>query len=46
MTMAEHTAYIRPGAKYGDFSFKDSILQDGLTDAVLKIHMGNTGMSN
>lgn len=44
MTLAEHSSYIRKGVKYGDFNFKDTILKDGLTDAMCNIHMGNTGI--
>lgn len=44
MTLAEHTAYLRGGIRYGDFNFRDTILKDGLTDAIVNIHMGNTGM--
>lgn len=46
MTLAEHTAYLRQGAKLCQINFKDSILQDGVTDAMLKIHMGETGKND
>lgn len=42
MTQAEHTIYVRGGVKIGDCSMKDSMLQDGLTDAMHQVHMGIT----
>lgn len=43
MTMAEHSAFLRGSVRYGDVNFRDTILKDGLTDAIYNIHMGNTG---
>jgi acetyl-CoA C-acetyltransferase len=42
MTMAPHAAYLRTGAKMGDFNFIDTLLKDGLWDAFYGYHMGNT----
>lgn len=42
MSQAHHTTFCR-NAKYGNFELKDSILCDGLTDAFIKKHMGETG---
>jgi acetyl-CoA C-acetyltransferase len=42
MTMAPHAAYLRAGAKMGDFNFIDTLLKDGLWDAFYGYHMGNT----
>ncbi|XP_050314302.1 acetyl-CoA acetyltransferase [Anthonomus grandis grandis] len=41
MTRAQHSAYMR-GAKLGSLNLCDTILNDGLTDAFHKVHMGNT----
>lgn len=43
MTLAEHSMYLRGGQRYGNGEMKDTILCDGLTDAFLHIHMGQTG---
>jgi len=42
MSMARHTANLRPGVKFGDQTFEDSMLKDGLTDAFNHYHMGVT----
>lgn len=33
---------MRPGVKFGEVGLQDSLLTDGLTDAMLGIHMGVT----
>lgn len=42
MSMARHTVHMRPGVKFGEVGLQDSLLTDGLTDAMLGIHMGVT----
>ena len=34
---------MRSGVKFGDTSLKDTMLEDGLMDAINSIHMGITG---
>lgn len=34
---------MRNGVKFGDTSLKDTMLEDGLMDAINRIHMGITG---
>lgn len=43
MSLSEHTMFMRKGQRFGDCQLKDSLLNDGLTDAFLGIHMGLTG---
>lgn len=45
MSQAQHTAYLRPGTKLGDFRLTDSVYGDGLTDAFHDCLMGCTGES-
>ncbi|VDI45639.1 acetyl-CoA C-acetyltransferase [Mytilus galloprovincialis] len=42
MSMAPHCCNMRSGTKFGDVSFMDSMLKDGLTDAFHNYHMGIT----
>lgn len=42
MSQAMHAATLRSGAKFGDISFTDLMLKDGLTDAFSGEHMGIT----
>ncbi len=42
MSMAPHCAHLRSGVKMGDFKMVDTMLKDGLTDAVHGYHMGIT----
>lgn len=42
MTCAPHVSFIRQGLKMGHVTMKDTILNDGLNDAMLNIHMGVT----
>jgi acetyl-CoA C-acetyltransferase len=42
MSMAPHTAHLRPGVKMGSLEFVDTMIKDGLTDAFYGYHMGNT----
>ncbi|KAK9499193.1 hypothetical protein O3M35_003687 [Rhynocoris fuscipes] len=42
MSRAPHTIHIRNPLKSGDATLKDSLLADGLTDAFVHIHMGET----
>ncbi|CAG2197282.1 ACAT [Mytilus edulis] len=42
MSMAPHCCNMRSGTKFGDVSFVDSMLKDGLTDAFHNYHMGIT----
>ncbi len=42
MSMSQHTAHLRNGAKMGDMKFLDSMLRDGLLDAFQGYHMGIT----
>lgn len=42
MTRAPHCAYLREGLVLGNIAFHDSMMEDGLTDAVHNIKMGVT----
>ncbi|KAL4233698.1 Acetyl-CoA acetyltransferase [Mactra antiquata] len=42
MSAATHCAHLRNGKKFGDMTFKDTMLSDGLTDAFYNYHMGIT----
>lgn len=42
MSQAPHVAVLRPGKKLGDITFKDTVMNDGLTDAFFGYPMGNT----
>lgn len=42
MTNAPHVALLRPGKKFGDVNFRDTISTDGLTDAFYGYPMGVT----
>jgi acetyl-CoA C-acetyltransferase len=42
MSQAQHTAYLRAGAKMGEMKLMDSMLRDGLWDAFQGYHMGTT----
>src|SRR6185436_11277409 len=42
MSLAPHAAYMRSGAKMGDFKLVDTMMKDGLTDAFHGYHMGTT----
>ena len=42
MSMAPHVAHLRNGTKMGDMKFVDSMLRDGLLDAMHGYHMGTT----
>lgn len=42
MSMAPHVAHLRNGTKMGDMKFIDSMLRDGLLDAMQGYHMGTT----
>ena len=42
MSMAPHVAHLRNGIKMGDMKFVDSMLRDGLLDAMQGYHMGTT----
>eukprot|EP00794_Sanderia_malayensis_P000216 gene216-831_t len=42
MSQAPHCVHMRNGVKFGDCSLKDTMLEDGLTDAFHRIHMGIT----
>ncbi|XP_001352456.2 acetyl-CoA acetyltransferase, cytosolic [Drosophila pseudoobscura] len=42
MSLAPHVMHLRQGVKMGPSSFVDSMLHDGLTDAMENIHMGVT----
>lgn len=42
MSMAPHCAHLRNGVKMGDFQMIDTMLKDGLTDAMYGFHMGIT----
>lgn len=44
MSKAPHAMHMRNGTKLGDAKFVDTILTDGLTDAIYNIHMGDTGI--
>lgn len=43
MSKAPHAMHMRNGVKLGEAKFFDTILHDGLTDAIYNIHMGDTG---
>ena len=40
---AHHSIHMRTGIKFGDASLKDTMINDGLTDAFNDYHMGITG---
>ncbi|KAG5680068.1 hypothetical protein PVAND_009596 [Polypedilum vanderplanki] len=42
MTRAPHAIHLRSGTKMGTASMVDTMIQDGLTDAMHSIHMGET----
>jgi len=42
MSKAPHAVYMRNGVKFGDLTFVDTMLCDGLTDAFNNYHMGRT----
>jgi acetyl-CoA C-acetyltransferase len=42
MSMAQHAAHLRSGAKMGDMKLMDTMLKDGLIDAFHGYHMGTT----
>jgi len=42
MSKAPHAVYMRSGVKFGDLTFMDTMLCDGLTDAFHNYHMGRT----
>ncbi|XP_060558794.1 acetyl-CoA acetyltransferase, cytosolic-like [Ruditapes philippinarum] len=42
MSRARHCAHLRTGKKFGDMTFVDTMLSDGLTDAFHNYHMGQT----
>ena len=42
MSQAPHCIHMRNGTKMNDVSMIDTMIKDGLTDAFLNIHMGNT----
>lgn len=42
MSKAPHAVYMRNGVKFGDLTFADTMLCDGLTDAFHNCHMGRT----
>eukprot|EP00112_Aurelia_sp_Birch-Aquarium-sp1_P017216 Seg397.30 transcript_id=Seg397.30/GoldUCD/mRNA.D3Y31 product="Acetyl-CoA acetyltransferase" protein_id=Seg397.30/GoldUCD/D3Y31 len=42
MSQAPHCVHMRNGVKFGDTSLKDTMLEDGLMDAINRIHMGIT----
>ncbi|XP_065213015.1 acetyl-CoA acetyltransferase, cytosolic-like [Planococcus citri] len=42
MSQAQHTAYLRPGIKAGDFQLSDTVYKDGLSDAFHNCLMGDT----
>ncbi|XP_068143356.1 acetyl-CoA acetyltransferase, cytosolic [Drosophila tropicalis] len=42
MSLAPHTIYLRQGVKMGPGTMVDSMVNDGLTDAMENIHMGIT----
>lgn len=42
MSQAPHCAGMRAGLKLGDAALTDTLIKDGLTDAYLSCHMGNT----
>lgn len=42
MTLAQHSAFLRSGARLGGLELKDTLLVDGLTDFFTNLHMGQT----
>ncbi|MFT4090023.1 MAG: acetyl-CoA C-acetyltransferase [Asticcacaulis sp.] len=42
MSQAVHAAYLRGGQKFGDVSFADTMIKDGLWDSFNNYHMGQT----
>jgi len=42
MSKSPHAVHMRNGVKFGDLSFMDTMLCDGLTDAFHNYHMGRT----
>jgi acetyl-CoA C-acetyltransferase len=42
MSMAQHAAHLRAGAKMGDLQLVDTMIKDGLWDAFFGYHMGTT----
>lgn len=42
MSQAVHAAYLRGGQKFGDVSFVDTMIKDGLWDSFNNYHMGQT----
>ncbi|MCR6645756.1 MAG: acetyl-CoA C-acetyltransferase [Terricaulis sp.] len=42
MSLAQHAALLRPGVKMGPLDFKDTMINDGLTDVFNQYHMGVT----
>lgn len=42
MSQANHAAFLRNGQKFGDISFADTMIKDGLWDAFNNYHMGQT----
>ena len=42
MSLSQHGAYLRAGAKMGDLKFVDTMIRDGLTDVFNGYHMGQT----
>ena len=42
MSMSQHGAYLRAGAKMGDMQLVDTMIKDGLWDAFFGYHMGTT----
>lgn len=42
MSQANHAAFLRNGQKFGDISFTDTMIKDGLWDAFNNYHMGQT----
>lgn len=42
MTLAQHAAYLRAGAKMGEVTFSDTMVKDGLWDVFNNYHMGTT----
>lgn len=44
MSQAPHIACVRPGIKMGNMTLSDTLLHDGLIDAMHNIHVGVTGV--
>lgn len=42
MTRSPHVCHLRQGTKMGNATMIDSMIHDGLTDAIFSIHMGET----